>query len=60
MAAPRIQADYDGLREIAQAFTQNADGLNSMYQRLVQMVSNEIRGKGWIGKGADQFIREVE
>ena len=60
MAAPRIQADYDGLREIAQAFTQNADGLNSMYQRLVQMVSNEIRGKGWIGKGADQFIREME
>ncbi|MCS6872113.1 MAG: WXG100 family type VII secretion target, partial [Anaerolineae bacterium] len=60
MGAPRIQADYDGLREIAQTFTRNADGLNTMNQRLSHMVNNEIRGKGWIGRGADQFIREME
>ncbi len=60
MAAPKIQADYNGLREIAQAFSQNSDRLGAMNQRLVAMVGNEIRGKGWIGKGADNFIREME
>lgn len=59
MSAPKIQADYDSLSEIAKHFAAKAQDTNSLIQTVDRCV-DELRHGAWIGKGADQFYAEME
>ena len=59
MSAPKIQADYDGLNEIAKHFAAKAQDTNCLIQTVDRCV-DELRRGAWIGKGADQFYAEMQ
>jgi WXG100 family type VII secretion target len=59
VGAPKIQADYDGLREIAIHFAAKAQDTNNLLQTIDRCV-DELRRGAWIGKGADQFYAEMQ
>lgn len=58
MSAPKIQADYDGLSEIAKHFAVKAQDTNNLIQ-TVQRCVDELQRGAWIGKGASQFYAEM-
>jgi len=59
VSAPKIQADYDGLNEIAKHFAAKAQDTNCLIQTVDRCV-DELRRGAWIGKGADQFYAEMQ
>ncbi|MFN7209860.1 MAG: WXG100 family type VII secretion target [Aggregatilineales bacterium] len=59
MGAPKIQADYDGLSEIAKHFAAKAQDTNNLIQ-TVQRCVDELQRGAWIGKGASQFYAEMQ
>jgi len=59
MGAPRIQADYDSLDQIAANFSKESDQTRQLLQTVKSCV-DQLRGGGWIGKGADSFYKEME
>ena len=59
MSAPKIQADYDSLNEIARHFAARAQDTNRLIQTVDRCV-DELRRGAWIGKGASQFYAEME
>jgi WXG100 family type VII secretion target len=59
VSAPKIQADYDGLNEIAKHFAAKAQDTNCLIQTVDRCV-DELRRGAWIGKGANQFYAEME
>ncbi|MDW8299636.1 MAG: WXG100 family type VII secretion target [Anaerolineae bacterium] len=59
MGAPRIQADYDSLEQIAANFSKESDQTKQLLQTIRSCV-DQLRGGGWIGKGADSFYKEME
>jgi len=59
VSAPKIQADYDGLNEIAKHFAAKAQDTNRLIQTVDRCV-DELRRGAWIGKGASQFYAEME
>src|SRR3990172_12101956 len=59
MAAPRIRADYDALKQIAQAFARESQAARQTLQSM-QGAKNVLQGGDWIGKGAKAFYQEMD
>ncbi len=53
----RFRADYAGLQDIAKQFQNQSDAVRSTHQNLKSNV-DQLRGKDWVGKGADKFTQE--
>lgn len=59
MGAPKIQADYDSLDQIAANFSKESDQTRQLLQTVKGCV-DQLRGGAWIGKGAESFYKEME
>ncbi len=59
MSAPKIQADYGSLSEIAKQFASKAQETNSLIQSVGRCIES-LQSGGWIGKGANQFYAEMQ
>lgn len=57
--AQQIQANYDDLQDVASRFTNQAQAIQAMLQRVSSSYS-KLRGGGWQGRGADAFFGEME
>lgn len=58
MAAPRIQAQFDDLKKIADTFNKNAEAIQKMTKNLLSC-KDTLQNGDWIGKGADKFYNEM-
>lgn len=58
MGAPKIQADYDSLSQIAANFSKEADQTKQLLQTVRSCVE-QLQNGGWIGKGAQNFFKEM-
>ncbi|MDW8300018.1 MAG: WXG100 family type VII secretion target [Anaerolineae bacterium] len=59
MNAPKVQADYDELKNIASLFACQGDGIKQLSNQAQRQCSLLASG-GWIGKGAQSFYREMD
>ena len=59
MPAPKIRADYEGLKRIAQSFSTESDQIEGMI-RSVQSNVDTLRGGDWVGPGASAFYQEMD
>lgn len=59
MTAPKIRADYEGLKKIAQSFSSESDQIESM-SKNVQSNVDTLRGGDWVGPGATAFYQEMD
>ncbi len=59
MPAPKVRSDHDGLKNIAGKFGQQAEASRQMSQNLKSKM-DVLRGKDWVGKGADKFYGEMD
>ena len=59
MPAPRIQAQFDDLKKIAETFNQGADEIQTMTKNLMSC-KDTLKNGDWKGKGADQFYNEMD
>ncbi len=59
MPASRVRSDHDALKQIASQFGQQAETSRQMMNNLKSNV-NTLRGKDWVGKGADKFYAEMD
>ncbi len=59
MGAPKIQADYGSLEQISANFSKESDQTRQLLQTVKSCV-DALKGGGWIGKGADNFYKEME
>jgi WXG100 family type VII secretion target len=59
MPAPKIQADYDGLSEIANKFSQESGQTEKLMNEIANLVGS-LQDGGWIGLGANNFFQEME
>jgi len=59
MPPTRIRADYDGLKQIAQRFGQEAQETIRTVRNLEQ-AANTLRQGDWIGEGANKFYEEFD
>ena len=58
MTAPRVRADYDQLKQTAQAFGGQAEATQKVLQAL-QRDLEVLQGGDWLGKGATAFYQEM-
>src|SRR5262245_21312902 len=58
MTASKVRTDYEGLKQIAQTFSQQADATRQSLQQIRQAMDTLQQGD-WIGKGADKFYAEM-
>ena len=58
-SAAVIQANYEQLEAISQRFAERSQAMGALRRGMAQRVE-ALRGDGWVGKGADQFVQEVE
>lgn len=58
MPAPRIRADYEQLRRIASLFGRESQQAAQMLRRVKNQVET-LRAGEWVGKGANDFYREM-
>lgn len=54
-----IQINYEAVQKIAGRFEDNAERMRALSEALRGGVDN-LRGGGWIGRGADAFYREMD
>jgi WXG100 family type VII secretion target len=59
MTAPKIRADYEGLKKIAQSFSSESDQVDGMTKN-VQSNVDTLRGGDWVGPGATAFYQEMD
>ena len=59
MAAPRVRADYEQLRRIAQEFSAHADACRQELRRL-QSAKDVLERGDWAGRGAKAFYAEMD
>lgn len=59
MPAPKVRSDHDALRQLARQFNDSSSNTHQMLQNLKSKMG-ELRGKDWIGKGADKFYAEMD
>ena len=59
MPAPRVRADHDSLRLIAQAMGQQSEASRRTLDRL-RRAKEALQGGDWIGVGAKAFYREMD
>ena len=55
----QIQADYDELEQISGQFSNQAQSIQAMQQKVRGSYA-KLLDKGWIGKGATAFFDEME
>ncbi len=58
MAAPKIRADYDALKQVAASFGGQAQATRQTLQALQRQVE-VLQGGDWIGQGATAFYQEM-
>ena len=59
MPAPRVRADYEQLKHIALAFSQQSEQYEQVLRRL-RTAKEVLQGGGWAGRGATAFYREMD
>ena len=59
MPAPRVRADYEQLKHIALAFSQQSEQYEQALRRL-RTAKEVLQGGGWVGHGATAFYREMD
>jgi len=59
MAAPRVRADYEQLRRIAQEFSAHADACRQELRRL-RSAKDVLERGDWAGRGAKAFYAEMD
>lgn len=59
MSASKIQANYDDLKSIAGLFANQSDSVRQLSNQ-VQRQCDLLENGGWIGRGAQNFYREME
>jgi WXG100 family type VII secretion target len=59
MTAPKIRADYEGLKKISQSFSTESDQIGAMTKN-VQSSVDTLRGGDWVGPGATAFYQEMD
>ncbi len=59
MAGNIIQCNYDDMRQISNDFSRQSDATRQMFQTIQNCLS-ALQGGGWLGKGAQNFYREME
>lgn len=59
MPAPKVRSDHDALKTLAGKFGQQAESSRQMTQNLKSKM-DVLRGKDWVGKGADKFYAEMD
>ena len=59
MPPDKIRVDYDGLKQIAQQFSQQAEAVSGTIRKLEQ-AANALRQGDWIGEGAKKFYEEYD
>lgn len=59
MPASKIRSDHDALKSLASKFGQQAEASRQMLSNLKSKIDT-LRGKDWIGKGADKFYAEMD
>lgn len=59
MSAPRFRGDYDALRQMAQAFAQQASATQQTLGQLKNQMS-ALQSGDWQGQGAVKFFQEME
>jgi len=58
MPGPKVRADYDALKNVAQGFSQQADETAKSLQSL-QGQMETLQGGDWVGQGATAFYAEM-
>lgn len=59
MGTPRVRADYEQLKRIAQAFSQHAEACQQELRRL-QSAKEVLERGDWVGRGAKAFYAEMD
>jgi WXG100 family type VII secretion target len=59
MAAPKVRADYQTLRQIAQAFSRESEAARHAFQSM-QRAKDVLEAGDWRGVGATAFYREMD
>lgn len=59
MAGDIIQCNYDDMREVGNNFARQSDATRQLLQTVDNCVS-ALQGGGWLGKGAENFYREMD
>ena len=59
MTVPKIRADYEGLKKIAQSFSSESDQIAGMTKNIQSSVDT-LRGGDWVGPGATAFYQEMD
>ncbi len=59
MPAPKVRSDHDALKNLAGKFGQQAEASRQLISNLKSKVDT-LRGKDWVGKGADKFYAEMD
>lgn len=57
--AERVEINYEQIKQIENRFSQKGDEIDQLSRRLAAQVDN-LRGGGWIGRGADAFYAEMD
>jgi len=55
----RIRAHYNDLQQASQAFNNEGQAINSMYNQLKGR-TEDLHGRGWRGLGSDAYFKEME
>src|SRR5262245_51383646 len=58
MPGPKVRADYDALKNVAQGFSKHADATAQTLQALKGRMDT-LHGGDWIGQGANAFYAEM-
>jgi WXG100 family type VII secretion target len=58
MTTPKVRADHEALKSIAQSFSAQADQTKQMTQNLKSKMGT-LEGGDWVGKGATKFYNEM-
>jgi WXG100 family type VII secretion target len=59
MPAQQVRADYDQLKDISSMFNNEAQACQNTNRSLKSLIE-QLKGGDWIGRGADQFYKEME
>lgn len=59
MAVDTVQVDPDGMKSASQRFSDQADQVEALYKKIHQQME-VLRGKAWIGKNADEFLKIMD
>src|SRR5258708_4690184 len=59
MPNPKIRADYDGLSQVTQTFSQQAEASGRLLQAIKRQ-KDVLQAGDWVGEGANAFYQEMD